>query len=78
MPQVRPVEKIQRAARYFANTSQDVHDIAAKFKVTEFAVPKMGENARMERGSCRARLYRGWSIYEKTDTRRQARRWQVI
>ena len=46
MPQVRPVKKIQSAARYFAKTSQDVHDIAAKFKVTEFAVRKWAKNTR--------------------------------
>ena len=38
MPQVRPVKKIQRAARYFAKTSRDIHDIAKAFGVTRYAV----------------------------------------
>lgn len=34
MPQVRPVEKIQRAARYFATRSRDAHKIADAFGVS--------------------------------------------
>ena len=38
MPQVKPVKKIQRAARYFATRSRELSKITARFKVSEDTV----------------------------------------
>lgn len=72
MPQVRPVKKIQSAARYFAKTSQDVHDIAAKFKVTEFAVRKWAKTPEWT-AALAALNYTGDGKFKKRPTRDAAR-----
>ena len=45
MPQVRPIHKIQRAARYFATRSRERQKIAKAFRVREDTVRKWAKTA---------------------------------
>ena len=45
MPQIKPVHKIQRAARYFAKRSRDRQKIANRFSVSEDTVRKWAKTA---------------------------------
>ena len=68
MPQVRPVKKIQRAARYFAKTSRDVHVIAKAFGATEYAVRKWSKTPEWEQ-ALDAIGYTGARRFAKRPTR---------
>ena len=72
MPQVRPVKKIQRAAKYFAQTSRDVHDIAKAFGVTEYTVRKWSKTPEWEQ-TLDAIGYTGARRFAKRPTRDAAR-----
>ena len=72
MPQVRPVKKIQRAARYFATRSRDRQKIAKALSVSEDTVRKWSKtpewNAELD-----AIGYTGDRRFAKKPTRDAAR-----
>jgi len=72
MPQVRPVKKIQRAARYFAKTSRELQKIAARFKVSEDTVRKWAKTAEWT-ATLNAIGYTGDRKFTKRPTRDAAR-----
>lgn len=72
MPQVRPVKKIQRAARYFATRSRELSKIAARFKVSEDTVRKWAKTPEWA-ATLDAIGYTGDRRFEKQPTRNAAR-----
>ena len=48
MPKTRPIEKIQRAARYFARRSRDLQKIATQFSVSEDTIRKWAKTPAWE------------------------------
>ena len=72
MPQVRPVKKIQRAARYFATRSRELSKIAARFKVSKDTVRKWAKTAEWT-ATLNAIGYTGDRKFTKRPTRDPAR-----
>ena len=72
MPQVKPVKKIQRAARYFAKTSRDRQKIANQFHVSEDTVRKWAKTSEWT-ATLDALGYTGNRQFAKRPTRDPAR-----
>ena len=72
MPQVRPVKKIQRAARYFAKRSRDLQKIAKAFHVSKDTVRKWAKTPEWT-ATLDALGYTGDRSFEKKPTRDAAR-----
>ena len=72
MPQVRPIEKIQRAAEYFATRSRDLQKIAKRFHVRENTVRKWAKTAEWT-ATLDALGYTGDRRFAKLRTRDAAR-----
>ena len=72
MPQVRPIKKIQRAARYFAKRSRDRQKIAKAFHVSEDTVRKWAKTPEWT-ATLDAIGYTGDRSFAKRPTRDAAR-----
>ena len=72
MPQVRPVKKIQRAARYFAKRSRDLQKIAKAFHVSKDTVRKWAKTPEWT-ATLDALGYTGDRSFTKKPTRDAAR-----
>ena len=72
MPQVRPVKKIQRAARYFAKRSRDLQKIAKAFHVSKDTVRKWAKTPEWT-ATLDALGYTGNRQFAKRPTRDPAR-----